>query len=439
MPRPLIAPLLLALLHLVLALVYASETPYRQDGVVRTQGRAYAKDIGAPDERQHANYVARLASGQGLPVFDPKDPNLYENYQGHQPPLYYGVAAAWSKVVGADPTQAESGVRMRALNSVIGATTVLAVYFLAIWGLGSASVGLGAATFVALLPMNCALSGAVSNDPLLISLCTWCLAFAAKGVAHGWDRKTALACGLLAGLAILTKTNGVSLLPVLLVAAFMRKPKPVEFAMVLVPLLLLILPWWVRNQSLYGDPLAIQAFGQAFTGSKQAKDFIDSIGGTAYWMEWVGWWTARSYIGVFGYMDIWLTNTGMPNGANGIYQLSLLMILGGVFLWLVTLQKATADERKVHALNFGFGLIVLLLFVRFNSQYFQAQARYLYPALGPVAVAVATGYHYLLRQRPKMPYAILAAPLLLANLFALSRLPTEFAARMQAPPSSNTP
>ncbi|RYG45046.1 hypothetical protein EON79_13525, partial [bacterium] len=75
-------PILLALIvaHIVLAATFAAKTPWRTGGVV-TIGPSVERDIGAPDERQHANYIARLARGEGLPVFDAKDPNLYENYQ----------------------------------------------------------------------------------------------------------------------------------------------------------------------------------------------------------------------------------------------------------------------------------------------------------------------------------------------------------------------
>ncbi|MEJ5169517.1 MAG: hypothetical protein WHU10_00875, partial [Fimbriimonadales bacterium] len=96
------AAVVLVALHAILAIGYASLTPYRAAGRILLQGHAPAQDIGAPDERQHANYVQRLLDGGGLPVFDPKDPNLYETYQSHQPPLYYVLAAGWCRALGID-------------------------------------------------------------------------------------------------------------------------------------------------------------------------------------------------------------------------------------------------------------------------------------------------------------------------------------------------
>ncbi len=64
-------------------------TPYRSGGVLlgqrdpATGQPQQVSDVGAPDERQHANYTLKLVRGEGFPVLDPNDPNLIENYQAH--------------------------------------------------------------------------------------------------------------------------------------------------------------------------------------------------------------------------------------------------------------------------------------------------------------------------------------------------------------------
>ena len=57
--------IILVICHLVLASVYAFQTPYRKAGLLLSQRQADgsyapAQDIGAPDERQHANYIEFL-------------------------------------------------------------------------------------------------------------------------------------------------------------------------------------------------------------------------------------------------------------------------------------------------------------------------------------------------------------------------------------------
>ena len=82
----------------VLASWYATTTPYRQPGHLMNQrgpdGRpAQIPDIGAPDDRQHANYIHHLLNTNSFPVLRPDSPDLGETYQSHQPPLYYLLAA----------------------------------------------------------------------------------------------------------------------------------------------------------------------------------------------------------------------------------------------------------------------------------------------------------------------------------------------------------
>jgi len=422
-------------LHLCFALWFGLSTPYRTPGRLFINGRAPIADIGAPDERQHANYVAHLVEGKGFPVFDPKAADFGESYESHQPPVYYGLAAGYAKLAGlnADVIRSPEGKAVRWINLPIGGLAVVGAFFLGLWGYGRRDVGLIAAAFFALLPMNVALSGTVSNDPLLIGLFVWTLALASRGVRQGWTTKLALGCGALAGLAILTKTTGLALLPILAVAALMRRPTLSQAAAAVLPALLLPLPWLLRNHSLYGDPLALRMFQQAFVGTAQSSLFVDNpeIGFGGYLVNWLGWWTARSLIGTFGYMDIWLNETGNPyTGPNALYRLALALLFVAFIGWAMRLRDADKDERKVHLLGIVATLVVTVLFLRFGLQYFQAQARYLFPALGPIAAGVAWGALRLAKGNWKVALASVAVPLLGIVLLAGSSLPSEFAKRM---------
>ena len=383
--------------------------------------------------------MTHLLQGGGFPVLDPASPDLYETYQSHQPPAFYLLAAGWCKITGAsDLNDADSGKRLRYLNALIGGLDVLAVFALGFWGFKRPEVGAVAAAFAALLPMNVALSGAVSNDPLLFLLCTAALAVCALGLQQGWTVKRCLAVGVLAGLALLTKTTAVALLPALLVAALAAgegRPKLAGWLAALVPAIVLVLPWWIRNQALYGDPLAMHAFRSAFPGSAQAQTFIALDGPVGYWLGWVGWWTVRSFFGAFGYMDIWLNETGMPRGGaqNALYRvlicLSVLAFLG----WLMSWKKGGDGRvKQVQSVNLTFAVFVLLFFISFNMQYFQAQARYVLPAIGPISCGFALGTLALLRERW---VAALAAIVLVfggTSVYAGLRLPGEFERRTES-------
>jgi 4-amino-4-deoxy-L-arabinose transferase-like glycosyltransferase len=345
----------------------------------------------------------------------------------------------------------ESGAsRIRWLNAIFGGLTVLGIFYLGGWGLGKPEVGLGAAAVAASLPMNCALSGAISNDPLLYCLCTWTLALCALGMRQGWNWKTAILAGALVGLALMTKTTAVALLPILLLAVLLPQKKRPTLAMVgaaVGAILVLAAPWFIRNQSLYGDPLALKAFNSAFTGSRQKADAIAQVRAEnpdgsnpelIYWRDWVGWWTARSFFGVFGYMDIWLTESGSPYGAtpsrpappNVVYRVLLALTLLCFIAWIATFFKADWKEaRAVQVLNAAFIAIVVLLFLRFNLQYFQGQGRYLYPAIGPISLAISAGCFVLLKDRGKVGVAVVAGVLMLVNAYSFAKLPSEFQKR----------
>ncbi|MBS1712430.1 MAG: glycosyltransferase family 39 protein [Armatimonadetes bacterium] len=435
---------------LILTGVYSSLTPYRQGGFLKHQrdpatgGPQRAEDIGAPDERQHANYIAFVKSGKGFPVLVPGSPDAYENYQAHQPPLYYILGAGWSTVTGADPTDPGAGFRLRFLNSLIGIGTLLGIYFAGIWGLRRQDVALAATAFAALLPMNIALHAAVSNDPLLYCLVTWVFALSLKGIHEGWDNKVALTIGLLAGLGLLTKTTALVCFPVILGAFLISwrkngaKPGLQAVALALVLPAILASPWLMRNKSLYGDFFALSVFNAAFTGSPQASLFIGALGAWGYWLNMVLWWTARSFVGAFGYMDVFLFDSMRPDQSGALYSAIFAILAGIVILGLLGLkaESAKAAEEDLpapsHLLILSAVLLVFAtaLFIRFNMQYFQGQARYLFPALVAFSYFFAFGAVRLTKDKPQSAWIVPAVFLGLLNLAALQAISEGFPLRL---------
>ena len=432
----------LAVIHLGLALWFASFTPYRTSGRILSSGGAPAIDIGAPDERQHVNYVIGLLAGDGFPVLNPKDKHLGEHYQSHQPPLYYLLEAGWAKAAGvSDLENQDAGLKLRALNAIIGAAGVFAVFLAGWWGFARAEIGVIAAAFAALLPMNVALSGAVSNDPLLFLLCSLAVGMMGLAVREGWTVKRSVWIGVLIGLALLTKTTALSLGLAAIVAIAVSKPgkaKPV-WALALVVPFVIYAPWMIRNFQLYGDPFAISAFNKAFVMSPKPDPFIQAYGMFGYAINWVGWWTARSFLGAFGYMDIFLNETGLPAGDahNTLYRvflaLSVLVFIGWLASWKGSGEDDDVKDRNIRIVYTAFTVVVLLLFARFNLQYFQAQARYVFPAIAPIAVAYAQGGVQLAKGK-WLP--VLAAFILFfggVTVYAGLTIPDQFAKRSAGP------
>jgi hypothetical protein len=271
-----------------------------------------------------------------------------------------------------------------------------------------------------------------------------------------------MTAGALAGLGLLTKTTAISLLPILLFAILIPQTKRPTWAMTgaaLAAFAVLAGPWIVRNQSLYGDPLAQKVFQKAFPGSAHKRTIEAQIAAensaldiegnerVQYWRDWVGWWTARSFFGVFGYMDIWLNESGNPYGAlppkanppNAMYRVIIALSAILFISWLGAIFRDDFKEgRPIHVMNGLFLLLIVGLFVVFNMTYFQGQGRYLYPAIGPIALAFATGGATLLKGRGAIVMAAFAGLLLLLNVYAIARLPAEFQLRMGGMAQSTT-
>lgn len=425
-------------LHVLLALGFALRTPFRTAGVLLGQsGRPQIADVGAPDERQHATQIARYSRGE-VPVFDPKDPNLGENYQAHQPPLYYAVS---SFVAHGEPT-IDRALAYRWPNLFFGALAVAGVFAFGWLATGRWEVAAGLVAVAAPWPMLCALSGAVSNDPLLIGLCSWALAALMGARRDGWNLYWSLLFGTAAGLATLTKTTGIVLLPVGFLAAILfTGPWRNKIASLAVGLAL-PLPWLLRNQSLYGDPLALRAFNEAFVGSAQKSTILQVIEATtpnapaetSYWVNWISWWSFRSLVGVFGYMDIWLNERGVsdPSGPNALYRGFLLLFIAALIGTVLWLRRGTVNGRAATIIGGSLLLLVTFSFVRFNMQFFQAQGRYLLPALAPLCAGLAGGIGFYLRRNVLLGGLLVGLVFAGTSLYALWRLPDEFAQRVEA-------
>ena len=283
-----------------------------------------------------------------------------------------------------------------------------------------------------------AISGSISNDALLICLATWCLAISVYSAVEGWNAGSTVALALLTGAAMMTKTTAVVLLPTIFLTGLMSLSKKhgIKYALfAIVGAVAIAAPWWYRNQTLYGDPLALKAFKEAFVNTAQKSAFVgpnpDFNAELTYWTQWVGWWTARSFVGAFGYVDIWLNETGraVSDTPNSLYRLVLAVFALGGIGWLISLFKMDAPGRKSSVILFVFGILVLAAFVQFNNTYFQAQGRYLLPAIAPIGAMVVVGWLQLTKQKWQIAIPIVSLVLIGINIYAIGRLPSEFAER----------
>lgn len=424
----------LILVYLLLAGAYSAITP------------AATAEQHNPDENAHMLYVQTLASGH-LPVFT----DVMHGYENHQPPLYYALAApVYLAVQGRGEAVATRAVR--AVSILLGALLILASY----WCVRIAFpdepwLALGTTAGVGLLPGSVALSASVTNDALTNLLIVAALGSLARLVtaAEESDRsRWALWLGVALGAGIWTKTSTLILFPTVLLACYLlaarsrtTSAQAARAGGISCGLGLLIgLPWLLRNQLLYGDPLAQHLFVSAFSNTAQADiiaralyggSIVSYLGGVAQW-TFASFWGGFDSLLVFWGQD---PRAHLDPNARGAYSffahppplpytLIAVLCLAAVLGLFRTLSRRAITAPPQNILLAAFAVLTALtgvVFLRFILTFFQAQGRYWYPALLPLAFFFVLGWRGLLPRPAWFPafVGVWTAGLVALNLYTL--------------------
>ncbi len=388
----------------------------------------------APDEPAHYNYVAYVAENGGFPVlhfgdyphgyleeiktakFPPDMPVTPIRYESHQPPLYYLLASpVYSLTRG-------NLIALRLLSALLGAGIVLFAYGIARVAVPhQPAVALGAAAIVAFLPQHLATVSQVGNDALAeLLLAAVLLVIIARPVGSSRPVRSRLLLGVLLGLVLITKTTAYIIIPMTVVAVvwqWIREKASlrrilIEAAALILPAALLALPWYARNIYAYGWPdfLGLVRHEQIVVGQKRTGEFIAESGWGAYWRRAFEW-TFKSFVGVFGWMSAWLDTR--------VYYLMGLWMGIPVVGWAAskirrdsaeTTEPLPESARTARVLLGVTVLLTLLAYIYYNITFLQHQGRYLFTALIPIAIFLATGWRHALKP---FPARIVAAVLLL--------------------------
>lgn len=376
----------------------------------------------APDEEAHVTYMRVIAQGR-LPSRKAPGPagDARPSYEWHQPPLYYALGACVLPF-------GEKSVRFYSI--LLGTACILTVYRAARMLLpmdrGTAVLAAGIA---ALIPGHCAITSVVNNDVLLELGFSATLLLLIHAGTYGFTVRHALAIGSVIGAALLTKVTAVLLIPVTLVALVLfwrsgeRRITVVSGAVVIAMAAALVSGWWfARNIVLYHELIPFSAFRQSFEGTAKASDVVGGrlgihVDGWMGYVMLVSQWTFQSFFAVYS------TQLGSRNGAPAflapqLYRLAALVTLTSV-VGVAALPRAEGltlgRAQKYSAIVLALTLaLISASFAMFAARYFQAQGRYFYPAMLPIAVLGALGWQAVFPQR----YRSVASAMLLTFLFA---------------------
>ena len=397
----------------------------------------------APDEADHYRYAFHLSHTGELPVMrgmaaELGRPMVDEAVQAYHPPAYYMLlamslralghwdttsivvrnpefASDWENpppgmylhyLHGADersPVSPEIGLLrwLRGWSVLFGLVAVLATHRMARLAFPSRPVVADlAALLLACTPKWTAQHAAINNGLPAAALSHLVVLLLALGLSRRrLDLRTGLLCGLLSGLAVMCKLTALFLLPVMFtvwVLAWIRWPdkrRTVVSALAALAVLAgITLPFFLRNVELYGSFMALDVHQLSFP--ERIRVPVDQR-----W-EWIRQqflpkvWS--SLLGHFGWWVLapmgWLVTVGQVlAAASGL----------GWVLHRVHRRKAARGEpeegadRPVLWLLLGVSLLVYAVTFRYNLLMRGPHARYLFPALGPMAVLFAAGLVWL--------------------------------------------
>ncbi|MFN8470705.1 MAG: DUF2142 domain-containing protein [Anaerolineae bacterium] len=392
-----------------------------------------------PDEPAHYNYIRYIVETGSLPVLQPGDYQgaLLEDlkahkwppdasvdalrYEGHQPPLFYVVAAPVYALAHLRLSTRGVVISLRLLSVLLGAVVVYLAYLITRRALPEMpTLALVTAGFVAFLPMHIAMTAAVNNDTLA-ELILSAILFLSLGRLLGRvsQRRFVIGGAVLVGLAMLTKTT-IYLPAVALPAAaelggwWRRNRFGLGAAIGTLAMLyfgaLLISAWWfLRNMDVYGagDPFGWTRHDTIVFGEQlRTSQYLAQTGVLRALREGI-WTVFQSFWGIFGWM-------GAPFPAGVYWLLAGLTVLAAVGLALLIFSRR--HPRPAVWLLVVPIVCALAGLVGYNLKFIQFQGRYLFPALTPIAVFFALG----LREVAAREHERILAVLSVAAIFALA-------------------
>ena len=427
---------LILILYLLLAAAYGAANPLFE----------------APDENHHYFNVQQIVATGKLPVVTP---DSLAQQEAAQPPLYY-LLAAW--LIAPLKPDADSGdmwpnpnihfsherttqninafVHMpveawpwqgyvlavhllRLLSTFLGLGTLLCMYasgrllLPAEWEFALLAVGL-----TAFLPQYLFLHSAISNDSLIIFLSTAVLWQLVRIWQKGVTMTGLVTLGITIGLAILAKMTGLLLLffvgGVLLLLAWRDgRWRSLLPALGIVVLVTGVVAGWLlwRNWNLYGDVTAVNQF-VAFAGGERDYTLAQ------VWHDMSRVW--RSLIAFFGWMTLrppgWIYAVWV-----GLVLLSGVGIIGS--LWgkiprslAIWLQQAWFPAIWLA----GWWLLIVAAWLQFMLRTAADQGRLWFPALLPMALALAFGLTRFHRRVIPVLALLLALLTAVAGLFVIA-------------------
>jgi|GEM_PF-1424343 len=330
------------------------------------------------DEDSHVAYVRFIADEHQLPQPFPLDFGINREY--HQPPIFYGLGAAWLTAVRPLGLGTDS---LRLFMILLGLVELWILFKISrqVLPVGWRAVPL---LFFAALPMLAHEFATVNNDAVAFM----CMSVLTLALVHIFKRSTTTGWYLVAALAgsaaVLSKLFAgppvlVLGLAITIVARRSNRLRVwgVSLLMAAVPLAL----WLGHNYFQTGLLIPEFHLGELAALSPYRED----VTLVYVYSFWVVLW--QTFVGRLGSWDI-----VYPIWVYALYVVPVALGIVGA----VRLDKEKRLDRRIARWTFAALLAELAALAYLNRDYFQPQARYIYPIVALLLVTLAFGVRQML-------------------------------------------
>ena len=371
-------------------------------------------DWQTPDEPAHYHYIAQIAETGKIPVIEAGDWNqsyldelkssqfdaAYMNdfstiqYEDHQPPLYYLLAAPVYSLTDGSLTA------LRLFSVAIGTLIVWSAC-----GIGAVMfpqrpwIGLGAAAFVAFQPMHIHILASVNNDALgwaMVGILLYGAIAYVKSIPLFGREIKAWHLGIFMGIAFITKATAFFMAGVIPLAILLhwwasdeRKAADLikRWAAFLIPALIFGIAWAIRNFDVYGFPdfMGLAAHDSVVIGQPRTAELIDRLGFGGYLREILSV-TYNSFWGRWGWMAL-----PMERKWELLIGASVIIALIGAIVDTFRRERPSKEQRNAWMILVSVTLLSILAYLYYNSEFQQHQGRYMFTLLIPLGIWLALG------------------------------------------------
>lgn len=412
----------------------------------------------APDEPSHYLCVRRFSDGSR---FKPppssgdyktvwSEAYLFSLYQRSQPPLYYLISAPIMKVLSPGvllpgegnkfpavlpdfsgtgrlfiheresnlsiPSPEIRGHLMRLFSILLGGLTIVCIYRIArVVFSSNPEIALLSGAFAATLPQFNFISGVISNDSLAMLMGAVTLLFLVRSAGKGVSLRArdSIYLGMLILVSLLTKFNLIFLIPLSIIVIIIKARDAGSWKAGLGGVFLMFLPVLAGITAagiLFPREVMVKYRVLIWRLCRTTPDLV-----TVEHFQWMLKDIYRSFWATFGWMSIrvgwWL------------YLAWGLICLAGLAGWvkaIISRPGLDGDGKRRSGILLTAIVFLLMGVIKNNLLVHQSQGRFLFPALGAIAVLLSSGVLYLFDEQSRMKVTVICITAFIAlNMVSL--------------------